>query len=755
VARSDAADARVAHAARADRAPRVGVRAPHTGPNTAGAAVVTVPWLGPTDAYAALGDRDAFLFAGGGRHPEARRSFLALRPVATIQIEGDRVVEETPAGQRVHRIEDALHVLRSATDATRLDVAEPEGFTGGWVGVIAYEAARLWEPTLPRPHERTGPDVVLRLCTDAVVFDRAARTVRIHTRDLASHPVPGPDAAARAAAIAKRLARGAPETSPVSEAHARRAAGAAPGAWRSSLDEAAFRAAVEALRQRIRTGDLFQANLATRFDADLRTVRGAVPGVAGGAGRDVDGDVDAAAGDVDPGDDATCLELFRALRTHNPGPFSMLAPFGDARIVSSSPELLFAVQDGVIRSRPIAGTRRRGRDATDDAVMEHELRTDAKEQAEHTMLVDLVRNDIARVSVPGTVRVPELMSVERYRRVMHLVSRVEGRVRPGTGFVDWLGALFPGGTVTGAPKHRACVRIREYEPVARGAYTGSAGTLSWSHNACWNILIRTAVVADGRASVHAGSGIVIASDPGREWKEAGYKARALLEAAGDATRRLAGASPDDAGTVTRHGTWSPRLPPERAAPETRVLLVDNYDSFVHNLADYCAALGADVRVIRNDEDWLGAVAAFDPTHVILSPGPGRPEDAGASLEIARSFVGRKPLLGVCLGHQCLAVAAGAAVVVADEAVHGRADEVRHEASMLFAAAGTTRGARYHSLVVDEATLPAPWRVTARLADGTVMAMEDAARRAFGLQFHPESVATRGGHEILLRFLRTA
>ena len=380
--------------------------------------------------------------------------------------------------------------------------------------------------------------------------------------------------------------------------------------------------------------------------------------------------------------------------------------------------------------------------------MERDLLEDAKERAEHMMLVDLVRNDLARIAAPGTVRVAESMSVERYRHVMHLASRVEAELRPGTGLADWLAALFPGGTVTGAPKVRATQRILETEPVPRGPYTGSAGYLGWSGNARFDILIRGLVIHDGVVDVSAGSGIVADSDPEREWKEADRKARAMLDAA---TGAPMGGSPGRLGQVTRHGSWDPpRASRQRSAD--RILLIDNFDSFVHNISDYCAVLGATTRVVRNDADWRAVVASFVPTHVVISPGPGWPVEAGCSMELARELDGRLPLLGICLGHQVIAHVAGGSVSVHRTGPsHGKTDLVLHQGAGLFAGLPSPlRVARYHSLVV--ADLGDDWAVDARLADGTVMAVRHRMRPTFGLQFHPESIGTEHGMELLERFL---
>ncbi len=671
----------------------------------------SLPWLEPIEAYSRLrsaGFRPALL-DGLGAHPEARHAFLAASPARSLRLQGDRLHDS--AGP-VHG--DLLDHLRAVFRETQVPIREEASFTGGWLGFWGYEAANLFDGAIPaRATSGPVPDALLRLYLDAIVFDRKTGTVRAHAATL--------DGNARVAE--ERLGRLVEALStPVQSPPVSRPA-PAPLTWSTSLDEAGFTGAVLRLKALIHDGDLFQANLATRFQAPCSE---------------------------DP------AELFRRLQAANPSPFMALLEGDGFSIVSSSPEQLFAVEGGRIRSRPIAGTRKRGATPEEDEAMERDLLTDPKEQAEHTMLVDLVRNDVARVAVPGTVHVPERMSVERYRHVMHLVSRVEANVRPGTGLVEWMAALFPGGTITGAPKVRATERIHEAEPVPRGPYTGSAGFLSWSGQSHWNILIRTLVLSrdpSGRAvaSVHAGSGIVADSDPAREWKEAHRKARALLEATTGPTPPTTGAGPGRLGEVTPHGAWRPPTATARF-PGARVLLIDNFDSFVHNLADYASALGATTRVVRNDAEWRTEVASFQPTHVILSPGPGWPADAGCTKEVAQDMTGRLPVLGVCLGHQAIAEAHGARIIVKGP-VHGKPDFVQHDGTGLFSGLPSPIAAtRYHSLVVEETTIPPEWRVTARLADGTVMAICHRDHPTHGLQFHPESICTDRGLELVARFL---
>ena len=228
--------------------------------------------------------------------------------------------------------------------------------------------------------------------------------------------------------------------------------------------------------------------------------------------------------------DLSPFEIYRALRTINPSPYMFYLDYGDFQIVGASPEVLVRVEDGMVMTRPLAGTRPRGKTPEEDAALEKELRNDEKERAEHIMLVDLGRNDIGRVSQPGTVAVSELMEVERYSHVMHLVTHVQGKLRPDMNAFEALRACFPAGTVSGAPKVRAMEIIAEMEPEKRGPYAGAVGYFSFSGNMDMAIAIRTMVVSKGVAYIQAGCGIVYDSVPQREYEESLNKARALLKA---------------------------------------------------------------------------------------------------------------------------------------------------------------------------------------------------------------------------------
>ena len=224
------------------------------------------------------------------------------------------------------------------------------------------------------------------------------------------------------------------------------------------------------------------------------------------------------------------FEIYRALRTINPSPYMFYLDFKDFQIIGASPEVLVRVEDGVVMTRPLAGTRPRGKTPQEDIALEKELRSDEKERAEHIMLVDLGRNDIGRVSQPGTVKVSDLMDVERYSHVMHLVTHIQGKLRTDMNAFDALRACFPAGTVSGAPKIRAMEIIAEMEPEKRGPYAGAVGYFSFSGNMDMAIAIRTMVVNQGIAYVQAGGGIVYDSVPQREYEESMNKAKVLLKA---------------------------------------------------------------------------------------------------------------------------------------------------------------------------------------------------------------------------------
>jgi len=240
---------------------------------------------------------------------------------------------------------------------------------------------------------------------------------------------------------------------------------------------------------------------------------------------------------------ASPLDLYRALRSLNPSPYMFYFNLRDFYIVGSSPEILVHVENGMVTVRPIAGTRPRGATEQQDRALEDDLLADPKERAEHLMLIDLGRNDVGRVAEVGSVAVTEQMAIERYSHVMHIVSNVTGRLRPGLSAIAALRATFPAGTLSGAPKIRAMEIIDELEPVKRGIYGGAVGYLGWNGNMDTAIAIRTAVIKDGRLNIQAGAGIVADSIPAAEWEETMNKGRAIFRAVTMVEAGLDGAAP--------------------------------------------------------------------------------------------------------------------------------------------------------------------------------------------------------------------
>lgn len=287
--------------------------------------------------------------------------------------------------------------------------------------------------------------------------------------------------------------------------------------FQATLDREAYMQAAARIQTYIQQGDIFQANLSVRFSRAI---------------------------------DVATAVIYEWMRLTNPSPYMGLLRFPQVEIACNSPELLIQLQDGKLITRPIAGTRRRGRDSAEEQLFEQELRHDEKELAEHIMLVDLLRNDLGRVSRYGSVQVDKLMYIEKYSHVMHLVSQVTGELADNVQAYDVLAATFPGGTITGAPKIRTMEIIEELEPVRRGIYTGSIGWIDYNGDMEFNIVIRTMVVKDGVAHVQVGAGIVADSDPAREYVESTNKAKALWKALEFAERwepKNEGGTPDDTG----------------------------------------------------------------------------------------------------------------------------------------------------------------------------------------------------------------
>jgi anthranilate synthase component I len=461
----------------------------------------------PVSAFAKL-RRGPFAFllesAPAGSETWSRYTFLGTEPRAAWRLRDNTVDRWTPTlgwhGPEV--VADPFASLRAEVTAYQpADVPELGDFWAGAVGFFSYDVVRHIE-TLPvqSPRGTATPDALFVSTRTLVVMDNLKSQARVVT----AVPIDSDDETVLRAAydaavtdVEETVAR-LHSSSSLAPLTLDDAAPIAEG--RSSLSREQFFAAVERIKEYIVAGDCFQCLIARRIS---------VP-------HDFDG-----------------ATLYRALRALNPSPYMYHLVLDDMELVGSSPEVLVRLANGVVTVRPIAGTRRRGRSAADDARLEHELLHDEKERAEHVMLVDLGRNDVGRLAKYGTVKVTDFMKVERFSHVLHMTSEVTGEVAAETSALDVVRATFPAGTMTGAPKVRAMQIIDALEPERRGPYSGAVGYLAAGDRRMdLAITIRTCVIAGGEASVTVGAGIVYDSIPALEWKETENKAGALLTAIG-------------------------------------------------------------------------------------------------------------------------------------------------------------------------------------------------------------------------------
>jgi anthranilate synthase component 1 len=455
-----------------------------------------------------------------------RYSFLGVGPRRLLEVHGttartqtrpvtvDTYTPDLPVD--ISESPDPLAALRAFVPRRRVLPTEAmPRFTGGAVGALAYDAVSAFEPTVPLPgHDPVGVPTAAFIETDLVlVFDHLTHTLSA----IASLHTDAPDLEGRyriaEAAIFEALERTArPSAAEISgPARANGAAatnGSAPagiGEPDTSLGRDAYIKAVEVAKEAIASGEAIQVVLARRQSFGLP--------IDPATGRGLDG-----------------VSLYRALRRVNPSPYLFFVRTPAFEVVGASPELLLQVDGDRLTTHPIAGTRPRGADEREDQILAEQLQRDPKERAEHIMLVDLGRNDLGRVARPGTVTVSKYMEVEKYSHVLHLVSHVEARLRPDLDALDALRAVFPAGTLSGAPKVRAMQLIAAAEGERRGLYGGAAGYLGYNGNLDTAITIRSAVLKDGQAHLHTGAGIVAGSVPEKEFEETEHKAAALRRA---------------------------------------------------------------------------------------------------------------------------------------------------------------------------------------------------------------------------------
>jgi len=479
---------------------------------------IAVPGLTPLAALEVMkGDGYPVLLESARTNEKiGRYSFVAADPYLIFRSHGDSIELDLPAapkgkyGKRATMKRKPLLKLRELLSNYRGErVHGLPPFIGGAIGFFSYDFVHQFEK-LPREakNDLAIPDAYFIFVDRVVAFDHLLNKAWVIVAPGAREQElgfrrPEPDqwpalyekAAERMHALVDRLEK---KDTGEEQPHAGETGSSAQHPLASRLTQAEFESMVRQCKEYIAAGDIYQANLSQRFSAPL--------------------------GDADP------LRLYRILRGINPSPFAAYLDFNGLQLVSSSPERLVRLCEGIADTRPIAGTRRRGKDGVEMQSLSVELLTNEKERAEHIMLLDLERNDLGKVCDYGTVAVDEMMVVEDYSHVIHIVSNVRGRLSAGKDAFDLLRAVFPGGTITGVPKVRCMEIIDELEPVARGPYTGSIGYFSNTGDMDMNIIIRTFVIKDGQAHIQVGAGIVADSDPAREYAETLQKAEALKKA---------------------------------------------------------------------------------------------------------------------------------------------------------------------------------------------------------------------------------
>ncbi|MBI5024058.1 MAG: anthranilate synthase component I [Candidatus Omnitrophica bacterium] len=472
----------------------------------------------PVSAYFKIAGKSKYSFlleSVEGEEKVARFSFLARDPEVVIQTKDGavKVIRYAPGKKpsvQTAKVKDTpLSFIRDILRQYKfVALPPPEGslsaglprFCGGLVGYLGYDIVRFFEKL---PHTTKDdlklPDTYLVLAKDLVIFDHINHKMKVIS---CAYVDPKSSARKKLQEYKKSVARidtlvrelNKPLVVNVKPARDKKAASLKV---KSNFTSPQFEKIVEKAKERIQAGDIIQVVLSQRFAVDLTT---------------------------EP------FNIYRKLRSLNPSPYMYYLNFADVCIAGSSPELLIRCEDGVVETRPIAGTRPRGKDEAQDAALARDLLADPKEKVEHIMLVDLGRNDLGRVCEQGTVQITEFMNIEKYSHVMHIVSNVRGKLRKDKDGLDVLQAAFPAGTVSGAPKIRAMEIIDELERVDRGPYAGCIGYFSFSGNLDTCITIRTIIVKGKKAYVQAGAGIVADSVPNREYQETVNKAKAQLKA---------------------------------------------------------------------------------------------------------------------------------------------------------------------------------------------------------------------------------
>ncbi|BCB95275.1 anthranilate synthase component I [Dissulfurispira thermophila] len=456
----------------------------------------------PVSAFLKLNKKPSFLLESVvGGEKWARYSFIGIMPSITVTYKEKttEIIEQRSGNKKV--IEgNPLDVIKNIISRFKpVDIKALPRFSGGFVGYIGYDVVKLFErvPDISKP-EIDMPDIFLMLTDTILIFDNLRQTIKIvhniytEGRDLKDAYKEAEDRIDEIISDLRTEKKTLPMLFKPVENKDINSSG-----FSSNFTKEGFLNAVEKAKEYIMSGDIVQVVLSQRFEKQSN---------------------------------ASPFDIYRTLRIINPSPYMYYLDTGDSQIVGSSPEILVRLEGDKITLRPIAGTRKRGETEEEDKALESDLKKDPKEIAEHIMLVDLGRNDVGRVAEIGSVKVTELMTIERYSHVMHMVSNVEGRLKKGLDAFDVFKACFPAGTVSGAPKVRAMEIIEELEPTKRGPYAGAIGYFSYSKNMDTCITIRTLIIKDGRVYVQAGAGIVADSIPENEYTETVNKAMAMMKA---------------------------------------------------------------------------------------------------------------------------------------------------------------------------------------------------------------------------------
>ncbi len=469
----------------------------------------------PVSAFLKLGKKPSFLLESvTGGEKWARYSFLGIDPALTLRCTGKKVTIQEKKKTSHLETDDPLSVIKDIlSQFTPVETAGLPRFSGGFVGYIGYDVVKFFERLADSPKPTLDmPDIFMMLTDTMLIFDNLRQTVKVvsnvHIKDgqkakderLKEEDIEKAylDAEKRIDKIIKKLEVGGKrfEAKSTTSNLQPLTSNSSSVDFSSNFTKEGFMDAVVKAKEYIMAGDILQVVLSQRFETEAP---------------------------FNP------FDLYRALRVINPSPYMYYLDTGDAQLVGSSPEILVRLEGEKITLRPIAGTRKRGDNEDADKALEEDLKKDPKEMAEHIMLVDLGRNDVGRVSEIGSVKVTDVMNVERYSHVMHLVSNVEGRLKKGLDAIDVFKACFPAGTVSGAAKVRAMEIIEELEPTKRGPYAGSVGYFSYSGNMDMCITIRTLIIKNGKIFVQAGAGIVADSAPENEYTETVNKAMAMMK----------------------------------------------------------------------------------------------------------------------------------------------------------------------------------------------------------------------------------